>query len=137
MSRSQQVANMAKASMLTLGRQSLFSSLVFLSLTFLKQTHTNSYHATLYTTTLLVNPFLTVHCVEFLPTSVPQIPHEHLPVFCTPLQLSQLLVIITMVFFIFTFIPLISIPHFHRLSLLISWHCTYNTKITIFQVHLQ
>ena len=82
-------------------------------------------YAALYTTTLPVNTFLTastllLHSTEFLPTPIPQTPHGHLPVFCTPWQLPLLPGNHIFSFIHTHFIPSPSMPFFHWVSFLIS-----------------
>jgi len=58
-----------------------------------------------------------VHCIELLPTPLPQTPHGHLTAFCITFCRSPL--IITLLLFIFTLMPLFSTKLFCLLSLLI------------------
>jgi len=58
-----------------------------------------------------------VHCIELLPTPLPHTPHGHLTALCITFCDSHL--IITLVLFIFTLMPLFSTKSFHSLSLLI------------------
>ena len=58
-----------------------------------------------------------VHCIELLPTPLPHTPHGHLTAFCVTFCRSPL--IMTLVLFIFTLVPLFSTKSFHSLSLLI------------------
>jgi len=63
-----------------------------------------------------------VHCIELLPTPLPQTPlpqtsHGHLTAFCVTFCHSPL--IMTLVLFIFTLMPLFSTKSFYSLSLLI------------------
>ena len=59
-----------------------------------------------------------VHCNELLPTPLLQTLHGHLAAFCLSFWRSPL--IITLVVFILTLMPLLSTLSFHSLSLLIS-----------------
>jgi len=57
-----------------------------------------------------------VHCIELLATPLPHTPHGHLTAFCVTFCHSPL--IITLVLFILTLMPLFSTKFFHSLSLL-------------------
>jgi len=66
-----------------------------------------------------------VHCIELLPTPLPQIPHGHLAAFC--ITFSHAVLIITLVLFIFTLMPQFIILHmFHEnnSSVLDRWRYT-------------
>jgi len=58
-----------------------------------------------------------VHCIELLTTPPTHTPHDYLVAFCTGFWSSPL--IITLVLFVFTLIPLFSTLFFYLLSLLI------------------
>ena len=76
-------------------------------------------HATLYTTTFLVYPLLTTSTLYWIiMMPLPQTPHGHLTANCVTFGRSPL--VITLVLFIFTLMPLFSTLSFHSLSLLIN-----------------